>query len=65
MLYTSGHDPNPPGGPPRKPVEPPPTFPDPGVPDPRPIDNPRPPQPDKVMRGVWSLLDERPPPDRR
>ena len=62
MLHVTGHEPKPPGGPPRKPVEPPPTRPDPqGVPDPTPIDDPRPPQPGKIMRGVWSLLDDAPP----
>ena len=45
------HEPKPPEGPPRKPVEPPRTRPTPGrdVPEPVPIDDPRPPQPRKIM----------------
>ena len=44
-------EPKPKEGPPREPVEPPPTHPDPSreVPEPAPIDDPRPPQPRKIL----------------
>jgi hypothetical protein len=49
-MFATSHTPAPPDRPPHEPVEPPDTRRDPNdLPDPRPIDSPRPPTPRKIM----------------